>query len=99
VYEPVLDALHARVLVPEPVTAVLERVQVSPATGFAVSTTFPLNPLTAVTVTVELARPPGVTPFGGGGADAAIMKSTKTKVAVAVRVITGPELTPVMVRE
>lgn len=55
--------------------------QVSPAGTVSVSVTTPANPLTAATVIVETADCPTLT---AAGDDAAIVKSTKVKVAVAV---------------
>jgi hypothetical protein len=53
---PLAVAVHDSVLVPDPVTLVGVKVQVMPVAGdeVAVSETTPANPLTAVTVIVEV---------------------------------------------
>lgn len=55
-YVPLIVAVHVRVLVPEPVTLVGLRVQVSPVDGdtVAVRLTTPLKPCRPVTVIVEV---------------------------------------------
>ncbi len=88
--------LHDRVAVPEPVT--LEGViapQVRPAGTLSVSVTTPENPLTAVTVIVELADWPTST---AAGEVAVIVKSwVAVNVNVAVAVWTREPLVPVIV--
>ncbi len=74
--------LHDRVAVPEPVTVPsVIAPHVRPAGTVSVKVTTPENPLTAVMVIVEVAEEPTVTDAGDV---AAIVKSTKLKVAVAV---------------
>ena len=73
---------HDRVAVPEPVT--LDGViapQVRPAGTVSVRVTTPAKPFTAVIVIVEVAEEPAGT---GAGDVAAMVKSTKLNVAVAV---------------
>ncbi len=67
--------------------------QVSPAGTVSVNVTTPAKPLTAAMVIVEVADWPALTV---AGAEAAIVKSTKLKVAVAVW--TRLPLVPVTVR-
>jgi hypothetical protein len=57
---PLADAVHDSVEVPDPVTLVGVRVQVSPVVGemTLVRLTIPPNPLTAAMVMVELLVPP-----------------------------------------
>jgi hypothetical protein len=72
---------QATVAVPEPVTLVgVIAPQVRPAAGVSVRLTTPAKPLSAVTVIVEVADEPA---FTAAGEDAAMVKSTKLKVAVA----------------
>ena len=79
---PAVVELHDTVAVPEPVTVPgVIAPQVSPAGTVSVSVTMPANPLTAVIVIVDTADCPALT---AAGEDAAIVKSTKLKVAVAV---------------
>ncbi len=78
---PVVVELHDTVAVPDPVTLVgVIAPQVRPVAGVSVKLTTPANPLSAVTVMVEVAEDPALT---ATGEDAAIVKSTKLKVAVA----------------
>ena len=73
---------HVTVAVPEPVTLVgLIAPHVNPDGTVSVSETVPVNPLTAVTVIVEVAP---VLMTTAAGEDAAIVKSWTVKVAVAV---------------
>lgn len=75
--------LTVRVEVPEPPRIEVGlRVAVSPADGLAVRATVPVNPLSPVTVMVELAVEPAFTLRLVGLA--LIVKSWKVKVAVAV---------------
>ena len=68
------------VAAPEPVTAVgVIAPHVSPAGTVSVRLTVPANPLTEVIVIVEVAETPTLT---AAGDDAAMVKSTKLKVAV-----------------
>lgn len=62
VYVPAMPE-HERVDVPEPVTLVGVRVQVSPVVGLMLDAMFtiPLNPLRAVTVIVEVPAAPALT--------------------------------------
>jgi hypothetical protein len=62
VYDPA-DPLQESVEVPEPVTLVGVRVQVKPVAGlmFGVRLTTPTNPLSAVTVIVEVPETPAKT--------------------------------------
>ena len=91
---PALVELQETVAVPEPVTVPgVIAPHVNPAGTVSVSVTTPANPLTAVIVIVETADEPALT---GAGLDAAIVKSTKVKVAVAVW--TREPLVPVTVR-
>jgi hypothetical protein len=72
--------LQATVAVPEPVTLVgLIAPQVRFAGTVSVRLTVPANPLTAVTVIVEVAETPALTT---AGEVAAIVKSVTVKVAV-----------------
>ena len=74
--------LHDRVAVPEPVIlAGLIAPQVSPAGTVSVRLTAPLKPFSAVIVIVEVAEDPAGTDAGDV---AAMVKSRKLKVAVAV---------------
>jgi hypothetical protein len=59
---PLADGVHDRVEVPDPVTLVGDRVHVSPVAGetVAVRLTTPANPLSAVTVIVEVPAVPTV---------------------------------------
>ena len=85
--------LQDRVAVPEAVTvAGVMAPQVRPDGRVSVRLTVPLNPLTAVTVIVEVAGVPTL----AVGDVAAIVKSTNLKVAVAVW--TSELLVPVTVR-
>jgi len=79
---PGVELLQLRVEVPEPVTLVGVRVQVRPVAGdmLEVSDTTPANPLTAVTVIVELPEP-GEAKLKLVGL-AAIVKSCTTTVTV-----------------
>ena len=81
---PLADAMHERDEVPAPVTLVGFRVHVRPVAGdtVAVRATAPLNPLTAVTVIVEVAVPPTLIEAEVGLA--LIVKSWTTNVMVAV---------------
>ena len=80
--------------VPEPVTVPgVIAPQVRPAGTVSVSVTMPANPLTAVIVMVDEADWPALT---AAGDDAAMVKSTKLKVADAVW--TSEPLVPVTVR-
>jgi hypothetical protein len=86
--------LQVRVAVPEPVIVLgVIAPQVSPDGTVSVRVTTPANPLSAVTVMVEVDEPPAGTEAGDV---AAMVKSTKLKVAVAVW--TSGLLVPVMVR-
>jgi len=67
--------------VPEPVTLVGLRVAVRPDDGVAVRLTVPLNPLTAVTVMVDVPDAPTLTVMLVGLA--AIVKSWTVKVTIA----------------
>ena len=79
--EPAVVDEHATVAVPDPVTLVgVIAPHVRPAAGVSVRLTTPANPLSAVTVIVEVAEDPA---FTAAGEDAATVKSTKLKVAVA----------------
>ncbi len=79
---PAVAELHETVAVPEPVTVPgVIAPQVNPAGTVSVRVTTPANPLTAVTVMVETADWPALT---AAGEVAAIVKSLKLKVAVAV---------------
>ena len=70
---------QATVAVPEPVTLVgVIAPQVSPVGGVSVRLTTPAKPLSAAIVMVEVADWPALTAVGE---DAAIVKSTKLKVA------------------
>ena len=81
---------------PEPVTLVGEMtVQVRPAGTVSVRLTTPANPLTAVTVIVEVALVP--TDGSPAGEVEAIVKSWTVNVAVVVCVMGGVVLVPVMV--
>ena len=91
---PAVVELHDTVAVPEPVTVPgVIAPQVSPAGTVSVSVTTPANPLTAVIVIVETADWPALT---AAGELAAMVKSTKLNVAVAVW--TSDPLVPVTVR-
>jgi hypothetical protein len=71
---------HATVAVPDPVTLVgVMAPQVSPAGGVSVRLTTPAKPFRAVTVMEDVADWPALT---AAGELAAIVKSTKLKVAV-----------------
>jgi hypothetical protein len=86
--------LHETVAVPEPVTlAGVIDPQVSPEGTVSDNETVPANPLTAVTVIVEVADTPTVT---AAGEVAVRVKSVIVKVAVAVW--TSEPLVPVIVR-
>ncbi len=88
--------LHVRVAVPEPVTVPgVIAPQVRPVGTLSVSVTTPENPLTAVTVIVELADWPTST---AAGDVAVIVKSTTAvNVNVAVAVWTIVPLVPIIV--
>ena len=74
--------MQETVAVPEPVTVPgVIAPQVSPAGTESVSVTTPANPLSAVIVMVDVADVPALT---CAGLDAAMVKSTNVKVAVAV---------------
>jgi hypothetical protein len=93
-YDPATVAEHDTVAVPEPVIEPgVIAPQVRPAGTVSVRVTTPANPLAAVIVIVELADWPTLT---AAGEDAAIVKSTKLKVAVAVW--TKEPLVPVTVK-
>ncbi len=80
VKEPEVVELQVKVAVPEPVTLVgVIAPQVNPAGGVSVRDTTPANPFRAVTVIVEVPEAGKV----AVGEVAAILKSTKLKVAVA----------------
>jgi hypothetical protein len=82
-----------RLAVPEPVTVLgVIALQVRPAGTVSLSVTVPANPLTPVTVMVEVADNPTVVE---AGEVAVMVKSTKLKVAVAVCV--SAPLVPVTV--
>ena len=75
-------ALQETVAVPEPVTVPgVIAPQVKPAGTVSVSVTTPANPFTAVIVIVDTADCPALT---AAGEVAAMVKSTKVNVAVAV---------------
>jgi hypothetical protein len=77
---PAVVELHKTVAVPEPVTLVgVIAPQVRPAGGVSVRLTTPAKPFRAVIVIVEVADWPALT---AAGEDAAMVKSTKLKVAV-----------------
>ena len=79
---PAVVELHETVAVPEPVTVPgVIAPQVNPAGTVSVSVTTPVKPLTAVIVIVETADWPALT---AAGEVAAMVKSRKMKVAVAV---------------
>ena len=79
---PAVAELQDRVAVPAPVRlAGVIAPQVRPAGTVSVRATMPANPFTAVTVIVETAEEPA---FTATGDVAAIVKSTKVNVAVAV---------------
>ena len=79
---PAAVELHDTVAVPEPVTVPgVIAPQVRPAGTVSVSVTTPANPFTAVMVIVETADEPALT---AAGELAAMVKSTKLNVAVAV---------------
>jgi len=81
--------------VPEPVIELgVIAPQVRPEGTVSVNVTTPAKPLTAVMVIVDVADWPTLT---GAGEDAAIVKSTKLKVAVVEWVMAGDVLVPVMV--
>ncbi len=81
-YVPATVALQDTVAVPEPVIVPgVMAPQVRPAGTVSVRVTTPANPFTAVIVIVEEADWPALT---AAGEEAAIVKSTKLKVAVAV---------------
>lgn len=81
VYVAAVVELHARLAVPEPVTlAGVIGPHVRPAGTVSVRPTVPLNPLRKVIVIVEVAEDPAF----AVGELAAIVKSTKLKVAVVV---------------
>jgi len=84
VYKPA-DPLHDSEEVPEPATLVGVRVHVKPVAGLMlkVKLTTPENPLSAVTVRVEVPAAPARTVVLVG--PAAIVKSWTMKVAVAER--------------
>jgi len=87
-------ALHETVAVPDPVTEPgVVGPHVRPAGTVSVSVTTPVNPLTAVIVIVEVADWPAL---AAAGDDAAMVKSLKVKVAVAVW--TREPLVPVIVK-
>src|SRR5204863_106815 len=91
---PAVVELHDTVAVPEPVTVPgVMAPQVNPAGTVSVSVTTPAKPLTAVIVIVETADWPALT---AAGDVAAMVKSRKMKVAVAVW--TREPLVPVTVR-
>ena len=82
------------VAIPEPVTdegAIVP--QVKPLGTVSVRLMSPLNPLTAVTLMVEVAEAPMMT---GEGEEADMVKSLKLKVAFAERV--RPPLVPLTVK-
>jgi len=81
---PLTVAVHDRVLVPEPVTLVGVRVQVIPVAGTEadVRLTTPANPLTAVTVIVDV--PAWLTLTATLVGLAAIVKSWTVTVTVAL---------------
>jgi hypothetical protein len=87
--------LTVSVAVPEPVILVGLRVAVRPALGLAVSATVPVKPLTAATVIVAVPAAPAFSVREVGLA--AIVKSTKVKVALAVcvRVPSVPDIVTV----
>jgi len=79
--EPVVVELQVRVAVPEPVMLLgVIAPQVSPAGTVSVRVTTPAKPFSAVTVIVEVPEAGRI----AVGEVAAIVKSTKLKVAVAV---------------
>jgi hypothetical protein len=79
--DPAVVELQETVAVPDPVTLVgVIAPQVRPAAGVSARLTTPAKPLSAVIVMVEVAEDPALT---APGEDAAIVKSTKLKVAVA----------------
>ena len=79
---PAVVELHETVAVPDPVTVPgVIAPHVRPAGTVSVSVTTPAKPLTALIVIVETPEDPALT---AAGDDAAIVKSTKLKVAVAV---------------
>ena len=79
---PATALLQERVAVPEPVIlAGVIAPQVKPTGTVSVNTTTPENPFRAVMVIVEVADDPA---FTAAGEVAAIVKSTKLNVAVAV---------------
>jgi len=79
---PAVVELHDTVAVPEPVTVPgVIAPQVNPAGTVSVSVTTPAKPLTAVIVIVDTADCPALT---AAGELAAMVKSTKLNVAVAV---------------
>lgn len=78
---PAVEALQETVAEPEPVTLVgVTAPQVRPAGTVSVRETTPANPFTPATVKVDAADWPTLT---AAGEDAAMVKSTKLKVAVA----------------
>jgi len=79
---PATLAAHETVALPEPVTLVgVTAPHVRPDGRESLRLTAPANPFTAAIVIVEFAEEPALT---GVGEDAAIVKSTKLKAAVAV---------------
>lgn len=81
-YAPAVEELHDTVAVPDPVTLVgVIAAQVRPDGAVSVSVTVPVKPLIATAVIVEVADWPTST---APGEDAAIVKSTKLNVAVAL---------------
>jgi len=79
---PAVVELQDTVAVPEPVIVPgVIAPQVSPAGTVSVKVTTPANPLTAVIVIVDTADWPA---FTAAGEEAAVVKSTKLKVALAV---------------
>lgn len=88
--------LQVNVAVPEPPKAAGEiEPQVRPAGTVSVNATLPENPFSAVIVMVDTADAPA---FTEAGEDAAIVKSTKLKLAVVECVIAGVVLVPVIAR-
>lgn len=93
---PLAAALTVRVAVPDPVNVVGASVAVRPGDALNARITVPAKPFSALTEMVEVAVLPGA--IGSMFAGLAVtLKSRKLKVAVAVLVIAGLELVPVMV--
>ena len=92
--------MHVRVAVPYPCSVVWSNVQVMPEGAEMESVTVPVNPWTALTVTVDVAGEPVVALIG---VEFALMVRSGVAAAVTVRVIVAeaedvPEGSPAIVR-